>query len=438
MKTEVTASNSKCAIETEQFRLLYESGYINVPHSSETERGDSHSPSLLVVGGAVVLRNARGDLCTKRSFSDYLTTLTSYFSHSTWFVPDFTDMAPGVALTEIPNRTPQFPEIQTYKNGLLRWPLNAAKFLRLVSMHTHVLSFLPAACYVAPLIPIASRLSRRTVTYLGNDYRAYVQLMAHRGSLWRKLYTASYEMPLRNSDACLARGRLLKRYCLELNSNVIETAPIASNCFPPCSSSGRTNLPTGRLLYIGKLSRGKGIPELLRAFWLVRERLPFVTLEVVGDGEYMSAVRDCESTIPNAVTVRGWVDDPDELITVYQRSDVLIVPSTEPEGVPRVIDEAMRFGLAVVASRIGGTSHEFSDDEVAFFDPEHVESLVSQLLQVLTSRPTYLKYSTAGLDRARLWTEPNAAAKQHAALLLSRGKVSTQGVQAAKDSLVTM
>ena len=89
------------------------------------------------------------------------------------------------------------------------------------------------------------------------------------------------------------------------------------------------------VLYVGRLSEEKGVPELLRA----TAGLPRV---IVGDGP----LRD---SVPEAV---GFVP-PGELGPYYERAAVVVCPSRR-EGYGVVAREAMAHGRPVVATSVGG------------------------------------------------------------------------------------
>jgi glycosyltransferase involved in cell wall biosynthesis len=107
-----------------------------------------------------------------------------------------------------------------------------------------------------------------------------------------------------------------------------------------------TDLPkTPYLLFVGALSRHKGIDVLLQAY----ERLPNAPpLVLIG-----TKWPDTPSRFPpNTVVLQ---DVPhNAVMAAWRRSVIGIVPSVFPDPCPTVVMEAMASGVPVVASRIGG------------------------------------------------------------------------------------
>lgn len=89
------------------------------------------------------------------------------------------------------------------------------------------------------------------------------------------------------------------------------------------------------VLYVGRLSEEKGVPELLRA----TAGLPRV---IVGDGPLRNGVPEAVGFVP-----------PGELGPYYERAAVVVCPSRR-EGYGVVAREAMAHGRPVVAARVGG------------------------------------------------------------------------------------
>src|SRR5205085_113639 len=78
------------------------------------------------------------------------------------------------------------------------------------------------------------------------------------------------------------------------------------------------------------------------------------TMTMIGDGPQMPLVtaRIAERDLQNRIELRGWLDEKN-VESELKNSDVFLMPSTS-EGLSVAAVEALKFGLAVVGSDIGG------------------------------------------------------------------------------------
>lgn len=109
--------------------------------------------------------------------------------------------------------------------------------------------------------------------------------------------------------------------------------------------------------YSGKLNRGKGLEQLLRAWEIVTRARPDAHLVLIGSGSGMSL--SCEDDLrrfvhqrgmESGVTFTGYVENVHEYL---QASDLFVFP-TESEAFGLSLVEAMSCGLPVIASQTGG------------------------------------------------------------------------------------
>ncbi|MFN8224485.1 MAG: glycosyltransferase [Gaiellales bacterium] len=119
------------------------------------------------------------------------------------------------------------------------------------------------------------------------------------------------------------------------------------------------------VLYIGRLSREKGVEELAEA----AHGLPLV---VIGDGPLRGLFPEARGAVPPA-EVGGWLD----------QAAVVVVPSRR-EGYGMVAREAMAHGRAVVATDAGGLRDAIIDNETGLVvpvgDPEALRVAIRRLL----------------------------------------------------------
>lgn len=104
------------------------------------------------------------------------------------------------------------------------------------------------------------------------------------------------------------------------------------------------------------------------------------------------------------VIIVGWVE-PDELIKVLNKSDVLIHPSPvdEPYGV--AVIEAMAAGLAVVASNVTSAALDRIEDGINGFiyDSTNIEELVRKINWCFKNKNELLKIGKAAQTSAKQW-----------------------------------
>jgi len=121
--------------------------------------------------------------------------------------------------------------------------------------------------------------------------------------------------------------------------------------------------------FIGYLGKHKGIEFLLRALSLV-QGIEQVRLLIVGDGEEAGQLKSLcrELDLDRYVTFYGRVDNR-EIPVVYEKIDVLVVPSIWPENSPVTISEAMASGIPVIAFDLGGIGEMVEDGVTGFLVP---------------------------------------------------------------------
>jgi glycosyltransferase involved in cell wall biosynthesis len=137
------------------------------------------------------------------------------------------------------------------------------------------------------------------------------------------------------------------------------------------------------ILYVGRLSEEKGVPDLLEA----TEGLPRV---IVGDGP----LRD---GIPEAI---GFIA-PSMLGPYYERAAVVVCPSRR-EGYGVVAREAMAHGRPVIASSVGGLVDAVEDGVTGLLvHPRHPEALRAALERLLEDAELRGRLGRAAREKAR-------------------------------------
>ena len=125
---------------------------------------------------------------------------------------------------------------------------------------------------------------------------------------------------------------------------------------------------TDHLLFVGQLIRGKGLDVLLRAFVLVKNES--LRLTVVGTGRQEQELRKLTITLglEDRVCFAGKMNST-ELSSFYCQATVVVVPSRSPETFGLIGPEAMRFGVPIIASDVGGMGEWLKNNETGFLVP---------------------------------------------------------------------
>jgi glycosyltransferase involved in cell wall biosynthesis len=134
---------------------------------------------------------------------------------------------------------------------------------------------------------------------------------------------------------------------------------------------------------------------LLRAFAMVPGQ---ARLKLVGDGKTLSAAKKlaAELGIRERVEFKGARSDVPEILA---QTDVFVLAS-KTETLPISILEAMRAGLPVIASDVGGISEEVVDGETGLLVPAgSVEELSNALQRLLADKQLRVAMGRAGRRR---------------------------------------
>jgi glycosyltransferase involved in cell wall biosynthesis len=153
------------------------------------------------------------------------------------------------------------------------------------------------------------------------------------------------------------------------------------------------------VLFVGKLSHGKGLHVLNAAVPLVRERVPqvrFLMAGVPGVGWEGTPEHNVD-----AVQLLGRVSS-DGVEHLMQTTRVFVSPSIWPEPLSRAVLEAMAVGMPIVATRVGGTSELLEDGVSALLvEPGDAAALAQAIARVLTDSEFARALGSAAYARYR-------------------------------------
>jgi glycosyltransferase involved in cell wall biosynthesis len=142
-------------------------------------------------------------------------------------------------------------------------------------------------------------------------------------------------------------------------------------------STPEENKATLRVLYLGWVIPTKGIAELIES-WLILA-MPNWKLDIIGPGKWRSQ--------PEGSMVRFLGELPhDEAMRQMAKCDIFVLPS-HTEGFPNVILEAMAYGKAIVATKVGAIPEILAEDSPepcgVLVEPHNSEALTAALRSLM-------------------------------------------------------
>jgi glycosyltransferase involved in cell wall biosynthesis len=198
--------------------------------------------------------------------------------------------------------------------------------------------------------------------------------------VWKLLQLLSDQIML-VSRACWPRGKLPRNVHVVYNGFRV-----------PAAERPRQRNRGLVLGFIGRIHPAKGLHVLLS--WMAETERTVGPLQLIVRGEFARETPEYEREIvaqiralalASRVAFEGFVAQPDE---VYAGIDVVCVPSTTPDPLPRSVMEAMGRGLAVLAAPCGGIPEMIVHGENGFLVGNQRDFAVT--IQRLQSEPELL------------------------------------------------
>jgi glycosyltransferase involved in cell wall biosynthesis len=159
----------------------------------------------------------------------------------------------------------------------------------------------------------------------------------------------------------------------------------------------RMDLEGEKLLYVGRLTRKKGIEYLISAVKLVGD----ADLLIVGDGPDRDRLEKMALGLRVEFVGRA---SPERICQYLKQAKILILPSLY-EGLPNVILEAMAVGVPVIATRVGGIPDLVKDGETGLLvEPGSVDELTRGIRKLIEDDDLRKKLANNSFEEAKKYS----------------------------------
>ena len=280
---------------------------------------------------------------------------------------------------------PRFPV-----SGLAGFLLHFPKYWAMVRSCTGEADIIWAKLsYVATLLALHRKLtSAFVVTHMVGDPGDTFEI---RGGLFWKLFAGLCrwlnQRALKNADVCLFVSRALQeRYGFPDQVNAAIHEGRISRAFLVPRFSQDTKM-SDTVLYVGRLSKEKGVDVLIAAFALAAEKVD-IRLRIVGDGQEMEQLQQLSKLlgVDGKITFAGKITWGEQLFSEMRGATCLVLPSFT-EGFGLVLQESLGQGTPVIASDVGGVREALGTEEAGILVPAGDRAaLASAIVRLVTDR----------------------------------------------------
>ena len=143
------------------------------------------------------------------------------------------------------------------------------------------------------------------------------------------------------------------------------------------------------VITVTRMTRGKGIPTLLKAAALVHQVRPDVRFLLVGPRESEGPLAVTQAEIDQHAAYVIATGPRSDVPALLRLADVFAFPTAHGEGVPRVLLEAALAGVPIVSTSMPGCCEVLRDGWTGFLVSPHApDHLAARILDLLRDRKT--------------------------------------------------
>lgn len=144
-----------------------------------------------------------------------------------------------------------------------------------------------------------------------------------------------------------------------------------------------------KLLFVGRVTPSKGLHLILEAAKKLNDKNKIschVTIVGTRNDDHAKSLYNSiqKSSIEDKVTFIEWIDN-DKLEPIYLDHHIFVYPNLKTLSFPNTILEAMKYGLPVIASSLGGPAEFIEHEKTGFLiDPGDIDAIYEAIYSLAT------------------------------------------------------
>jgi glycosyltransferase involved in cell wall biosynthesis len=158
------------------------------------------------------------------------------------------------------------------------------------------------------------------------------------------------------------------------------------------------------LITVGRQEPGKNTDRVIQSLALVRAHYAPTTLDIVGDGSCLPALRQLTTDLNliEAVTFHGKVNH-DRVIAILGRTHVFCFP-TDSEGFPKAVHEALACGLPVITTPVSVLPQLIGDRNGILLNDIQPETIAQAILDLISDEQRFREMGRSAQRTAQAYS----------------------------------
>ena len=174
--------------------------------------------------------------------------------------------------------------------------------------------------------------------------------------------------------------------------SILNGSGVDTQLFSPCPQSDSSI----NILMASRLLVSKGVWEYVDACKVLSLRFPSVKFFLAGspDPSNPSSLSERDLSVISSIPSLNFLGQCTDIFSVMQKCSIFVLPSYYPEGMPKVICEALSCGLPVITTDTPGCRDAIIPNVTGLLVPTRdVDSLVNSILYLIADRSRLTKMS---------------------------------------------